>query len=228
MSGVADYYGKVEGAESPTGVDNTAGSGAYSRFQFMPDTANAYAGKLPWGQGLAPDAIKAAITSDPAKARQVAELYTADSDTALRGSGLPVTDSNRFALHRFGPAGGVSLLNAKADTPVADWVRSVQWGNGISPDAVIKQNGLDKFVNVGDLRSRFIGQPMHGSASNPTPAHVAGVEAMVPATPIAPAAGPAMAQGGALDLSSLFGTPDSAPLFGGAGNGWTPARRRRA
>lgn len=222
MSGVADYYSAVEGAESPDGRDNAAGSGAYSKFQFMPATAQAYAAKTPWGAGLSPDQVKAAVTGDPGKARQLAELYTADSDNALRGGGLPVTDPNRFALHRFGPAGGVSLLRADAGMPVADWVRSVQWGQGISPDAVIKQNGLDRYVNVGDLRSRFIGSPMHGAAAAPTAAHAAQIEMLMPATPVAaPAAAP---DGAGLGLADLFA---AMPSMQGGSSGWSSPRGRR-
>lgn len=222
MSGVADYYGKVEAAESPDGRDNTAGSGAYSKYQFMPGTAQEYAAKTPWGAGLAPDQVKAAVTSDPAKARQLAEMYTANSDGALRGAGLPVTDSNRFALHRFGPAGGVSLLRADAGMPVADWVRSIQWGAGVHPDAVMKQNALDKYVNVGDLRSRFTGAPMHGGGVAPTLQHVAQVEALTPAKQLQQ--DPRQAAVPELGLADMFAAPS---VQIGDGSGWTRRARPR-
>jgi hypothetical protein len=154
------YTQKLIAAESPDGRDNAAGSGAYSKFQFMPDTAHALAQGTPWGKGLNPDQVKAAVTSDPQKAFQLADLYGQNSTKAITAAGLPDDDKTRFAMHRFGQAGGTSLLRADANMPVADWARSVTWGNGVSPDAVISQNRLDRYSNVGDLRNRFIGAPM--------------------------------------------------------------------
>lgn len=150
------YLAHVARAESPDGRDNVAGSGAYSRFQFMPATATAYAARTPWGAGLTPDQVKAAVTADPGKAVELAKMFTTDNEGVLAKAGLPVNDGTRFATHRFGPAGGVSLLRADANMPVVDWVNSVQWGNGVSPAAVIQQNGLDRYTSVGDLRNRFI------------------------------------------------------------------------
>lgn len=157
------YLRSVQTAESPTGVDNRMGSGAYSKFQFMPATATAYAQRTAWGRGLTADQVKAAVTADEAKAVELAKMFTQDNDGALTRAGMPVNAGNRFALHRFGPAGGVSLLRADGAMPVADWVRSVNWGQGVSPDAVIKQNGLGRYFNVGDLRSRFINGQISGT-----------------------------------------------------------------
>lgn len=172
------YLRRVRGAESPTGADNRAGSGAYSHFQFMPATAAGLAKRTTWGAGLSPDNLKAIIKADSNKAQQLADLYTGDSDGALKGAGLEVNDVNRFALHRFGQGGGVSLLRADANMPVADWARSVQWGPGVSHEAVIKQNGLGGYTNVGDLRTRFIANQIGGT---PAPAEPVPVEPAAPA-----------------------------------------------
>lgn len=150
-----DYLRRVQGAESPTGATNPQ-SGAFGHFQFMPATAAGLAGRTTWGAGLTPDQVKTTIAADPGKERQLADLYTADSDKALTGAGLPTSDANRYALHAFGPGGGVSLLQAPATMSTADWVRSVNWGQGVSPDAVIKQNGLDRYGTAGDVRDKFI------------------------------------------------------------------------
>lgn len=177
------YLRSVQAAESPTGVDNRMGSGAYSKFQFMPATATAYAQRTPWGRGLTADQVKAAVTADEAKAVELAKMFTQDNDGALTRAGMPVNANNRFALHRFGPAGGVSLLRADGAMPVADWVRSVNWGQGISPDAVIKQNGLGRYFNVGDLRSRFINGQIGGAIEPQTPQPET-IAPTLPATPV--------------------------------------------
>lgn len=182
MADLTDYYGRAAGAESPDGRDNDAGSGAFSKFQFMPATAAAYAQRTPWGKGMGPDEVKAAVKANPALAKDLMDGYTADSTATLGRAGLPVNNTNLFALHRFGPAGGVSLLNAPAAMPVADWVRSVNWGNGVSPDAVIKQNGLDLYANVDAVRKRFIANQIGGAAPAPEAA-IAPVAAAAPAAP---------------------------------------------
>lgn len=185
------YLRQVQAAESPTGVDNRMGSGAYSKFQFMPSTATAYAQRTAWGRGLTPDQVKAAVTGDETKAGELADMFTQDNEGVLKKAGLPVDNTTRFATHRFGPAGGVSLLRADANMPVADWVRSVTWGNGISPEAVIKQNALDRFTNVGDLRNRFI----TGQIGTPAPAAAPAPEpAPAPANPVQMAFMPAVPQ----------------------------------
>lgn len=176
------YLRSVQAAESPTGVDNRMGSGAYSKFQFMPATATAYAQRTPWGRGLTADQVKAAVASDEIKAAELAKMFTQDNEGVLARAGMPVNAGNRFALHRFGPAGGMSLLRADGAMPVADWVRSVNWGQGVSPDAVIRQNGLGRYFNVGDLRNRFINGQIGGVVQNPGTSPVTSEESL-PATP---------------------------------------------
>lgn len=162
---VDPYLRSVQAAESPDGSDNRMGSGAFTKFQFMPATAAGLAARTSWGRGLTPEQLKATLLADEGKAVELAKMFTQDNDGALTRAGLPANDGNRFALHRFGPAGGVSLLRADGAMPVADWVRSVNWGQGISPDAVIRQNNLGQYFNVGDLRSRFINGQIGGAIS---------------------------------------------------------------
>lgn len=154
MTNYADFVASVE---SPTGEDNRMGSGAFSKYQFMPATAAGLAQRTTWGRGLTPANIKAAVMADPSRADELFRLYNADSSSALTRAGLPANNTSMLALHRFGQGGGTSLLQAPANMAVAEWVKSVNWGPGVAADAVIRQNKLDRYANVGDLRRDFLG-----------------------------------------------------------------------
>ena len=143
--------------ESPTGEDNTMGSGAFSRFQFMPATAVELARKTAWGAGATPENIKQMVIGTPGRDKELLDLYNARSKAALSGAGLPATNATMLALHRFGQAGGTSLLKANPAMSVTDWVNSVNWGPGVAASEVIRQNRLDRWGNVGDMRRGFIG-----------------------------------------------------------------------
>lgn len=165
------YNDFVRSVESPDGRDNAMGSGAFSHYQFMPATAVGLAARTAWGRGMTADQVKAAL-ADPAtgkaRADELMSLYTGDSRTALQRLGIPASNTALLAMHRFGQGGGASLLQAPGNMPVAQWVRSVNWGPGISADAVIKQNKLDRFGDVNALRNGFLGG--NGPAPAGTPA----------------------------------------------------------
>ncbi len=198
----------VIGAESPTGEDNRAGSGALSKYQFMPATAAALARRTSWGAGLTPDTVKAAVQGDPTggRAKELYGLYEGDSRAALNRVGLPVDQTSILALHRFGQSGGTSLLQAPANMPVTQWVNSVNWGPGVAADAVIRQNRLDRYNTVGDLRSGFLGakgQPQ--SIGDVTAAGGLALPAAQPFAPEAasPRANPALANALLADLFTI-------------------------
>lgn len=108
------------------------------------------------------------------KQRELMALITADHDAVLGKSGRQPTDAARYALHWFGPGGGMSLLQADPNMKVGDWVRSVNWGAGVSPDAVMRQNALKPDMTVGQLRST-IEAKMGGPGQRTVTAQTAGV-----------------------------------------------------
>jgi hypothetical protein len=152
-----NYANYVVAAESPTGEDNRLGSGAFSKYQFMPATAASLAQRTAWGRGLTPATVKAAVAADPARADELFKLYNADSSGALKSAGLPTDNASMMALHRFGQGGGTSLLKAPGTMSMQDWVNSVNWGPGVAASEVIRQNKLDRFKNVDALRGGFLG-----------------------------------------------------------------------
>lgn len=165
----SDYAARISRVEGVTSDATNPYTGAAGYYQFMPDTAYGLAQRTAWGRGLSRAQVMAAIKADPAKQDELLSLYNGFSTGALKQAGIPVSDANMYALHAFGPAGGVSLLRADPNTPVADWVRSVRWDNGATPDQVIAQNGLGKYRTVGDLRRGFIEARIGG----PSPSGVA-------------------------------------------------------
>lgn len=167
----SDYAARIARTEfgaSPRGTTNPD-TGAGTEYQFMPATAYGLAQRTAWGRGLSPPQVMAAIQADDAKRDEILGLYNQVSTSVLGRAGIPASDANMFALHAFGPAGGLSLLRADPATPVADWVRSVRWDNGATPEQVIAQNGLGKYRTVGDLRRGFIEARIGG----PSPSGVA-------------------------------------------------------
>lgn len=217
MTSYADF---VAGVESPTGEDNRMGSGAFSKYQFMPATAAGLAQRTAWGQGVTPANVKAAVMGDPTggRANELFKLYNADSSGALAKAGLPADQTSMLALHRFGQAGGTSLLQAPGQMPVQDWVKSVNWGPRVGADAVIKQNGLGQYANVDDMRRRFLG----GGASAPKSADPSIAAIVAPQDMPEPAAAPlieAQPQGVAPSnmlaaqdlLASAFAPPKAVP-----------------
>ncbi len=179
--GSSPYEARVSGVESPDGRDNMKGSGATGYYQFMPATAHAYAQRTGWGNGMSRDQVVAAMKADPAKQQELMRLYTADSDATLKAGGMPVNDATRYALHWFGPGGGMSQLRADPNTPTAQWVGSVRWDGGTSPATVIAQNDLGEYPTVGALQAE-IGRRMGGGITART-ADVTAPNPQAPATP---------------------------------------------
>ncbi len=219
------YDDRVSRTESPNGATNPQ-SGATGYFQIMPRTAVALAKATDWGASLQPDQIIAALKTDPAKQRDLMQRYTAQSDATLTQAGIPVNDVTRFALHAFGPSGGVSLLKAPDNMPVSQWVQSVQWGDA-TPQQVIDQNGLAKYQTVGQLKQDFIarriggGQAAPGAQPAPPVAAPPGQPPVAsPPSPALSAAPVALGQGAGIDdsggdprgMSPGFGPPPTVRL----------------
>jgi hypothetical protein len=152
-----NYDNYVVASESPTGEDNRMGSGAFSRFQFMPATAAELARRTAWGATATPENVKALVMAQPGRDKELFDAYNANSQGALKSAGLPTDNKSMMALHRFGQGGGTSLLKAPGTMSVSDWVNSVNWGPGIAASEVIRQNKLDRFKNVDALRGGFLG-----------------------------------------------------------------------
>jgi hypothetical protein len=167
-----NYDNYVVASESPTGEDNRMGSGAFSRFQFMPATAVGLAKRTAWGANATPESIKALVMGTPGRDKELFDLYNAGSQGALKSAGLPTDNASMMALHRFGQGGGTSLLKAPGTMSVQDWVNSVNWGPGVAASEVIRQNKLDRFNNVDALRRGFLGGNFASAfegAESPTP-----------------------------------------------------------
>ena len=204
------YNDYVRSVESPDGRDNAMGSGAFGHYQFMPATAAALAARTAWGRGMTGDQVKLALadpTTGKARSDELMNLYTSDSRGALQKLGLPANNSSLLAMHRFGQAGGTSLLQAPGNMPVAQWVKSVNWGPGVSAEAVIRQNKLDRWADVDGLRKGFIGGDA-GAAAPPVASAFAQAEPPpVPqAAPERPFAAPPPAFP-TTDLAALFTAP---------------------
>lgn len=152
-----NYDNYVVASESPNGEDNRMGSGAFSRYQFMPATAAELARRTAWGATATPENVKALVMAQPGRDKELFGLYNANSATALKSAGLPTDNPSMMALHRFGQGGGTSLLKAPGTMSVQDWVNSVNWGPGVAASEVIRQNKLDRFGNVDALRRGFLG-----------------------------------------------------------------------
>lgn len=202
------YDQRVSATESPFGATNPR-SGAVGYFQLMPDTIVGLAQRTQWGQGVPPAQLVEMVKADPGKQRQLMALYTQQSDATLTQAGIPVNDVTRFALHAFGPAGGVSLIKAPDNMPVAQWVQSVDWGRA-SPQQVIAQNGLEKYQTVGQLKRDFIARRIGGGAA---PQAAPGVT---------PVANPPQPQVGAAPPMEGGGVDDSGQDRSGMSPGFNP------
>lgn len=202
------YDQRVSATESPFGATNSR-SGAVGYFQLMPDTIVDLAQRTQWGQGVPPAQLVEMVKADPGKQRQLMTLYTQQSDATLTQAGIPVNDVTRFALHAFGPAGGVSLIKAPDNMPISQWVQSVDWGRA-SPQQVIAQNGLEKYQTVGQLKRDFIARRIGG-----------GPRAQA-APGVTPVANPPQPQVGAAPPMEGGGVDDSGQDRSGMSPGFNP------
>lgn len=136
----ADYFtttGSDESGGSYT-VPNAKGSGAYGKYQFMPDTWADVATKNP-DLGL-PFNMKQAT---PEQQEAAMRALTASNATALRASGIAPTSDNLYLAHRFGVNGATTMLRADPSTPVSS----------LYPPTWTEQNPDMRGVTAGQFRS---------------------------------------------------------------------------
>lgn len=114
--GQGTYTAKVAGSESGGRYDiaNGMGSGAYGKYQFMPDTWAGVAKAHP-DLGL-PFNMKQAT---PDQQEAAMKAFTADNAGSLKAGGFDPNPANLYLAHRFGTAGAGKVLSADPNTPVA-------------------------------------------------------------------------------------------------------------
>ena len=96
------YFNRIAGIESSDNYGAlNKGSGAYGKFQIMPETQKEWAGKL----GMT---IKEART--PAGQERVIRGITSQNARTLEKAGMPVNDFTLYMLHQQGATGGMNML----------------------------------------------------------------------------------------------------------------------
>ena len=152
-----DYFTVTGAAESGNNytVRNKIGSGAYGKYQFMPDTwaavaqANPHLG-LPFNM--------AQSTADQQEAAMRA--FTEGNARSLAASGIQPTPDNLYLAHRFGVEGAKKVLSADPNAPIS----------GLFPAQYTQQNPDMSGATVGAFRQgvqqRFGGiQPVQYSGN---------------------------------------------------------------
>ncbi len=186
------FVGQVSRDESGGNynIPNAKGSGAYGKYQFMPETWASVAQANPHLN--LPVNMRQAT---PQQQEAAMEALTRSNGQALLQAGVPATSANLYLAHRFGVGGTTKFLSASDDAPIAT----------LFPPVWIQQNP-DLNTTVGQFKrgvqSRYGGIPagrevaMGGSAA-PMPEPPGGMA--VPGTPAQmPAGPPGLAQGDAV------------------------------
>ena len=93
-----------EGADNDYNTPNRAGSSAYGKYQFMPDTAKMYASRI----GIDPN-----TWTEPANQELIMEEADKDYTQYLSKWGQEVNDANKYAVHQLGPGRAERLFNNK-------------------------------------------------------------------------------------------------------------------
>lgn len=111
-----DFTGRVAGDESGGSytAQNAKGSGAYGKYQFMPDTWAGVAKAHP-DLNLPFDLRKATPDQQEAAMRAL----VADNADGLRTAGFMPTQDNLYLAHRFGVNGAGTMLRADPNAPLA-------------------------------------------------------------------------------------------------------------
>jgi hypothetical protein len=179
-------------------IPNAKGSGAYGKYQFMPDTWASVAQSNP--QLNLPMNMRQAT---PQQQEAAMEAFTRMNGQQLAQSGVPATPSNLYLAHRFGAAGATRFLSAPDNTPIAQ----------VFPANWIQQNP-DLNTTVGQFKrgvqSRYGGIPAGREVnvadnSAPMPQPPGGMA--VPGTPAPMPQPPGLAQGDAAPRGDASGNP---------------------
>lgn len=118
--GFVGQVGADESANSYTAV-NGKGSGAYGKYQFMPDTWASIAAKYP-SLGLPTNMRQATPEQQEAAMRALVQ----ENGEGLRRAGFMPTDENLYYAHRFGVNGAGTLLRSDGSAPVSS-LFPAQW-----------------------------------------------------------------------------------------------------
>lgn len=95
-------------------ISNAKGSGAYGKYQFMPETWADTAKRHP-DLGLPFDMRMAT----PDQQERAKAAFDTDNAQGLRTQGFQPTPANLYVAHRFGATGGGKFLNAPDNTPIS-------------------------------------------------------------------------------------------------------------
>lgn len=118
--GFVGQVGTDESANSYTAV-NGKGSGAYGKYQFMPDTWASIAAKYP-SLGLPTNMRQA----NPEQQEAAMRALVQENGEGLRRAGFMPTDENLYYAHRFGVNGAGTLLRSDGSAPVSS-LFPAQW-----------------------------------------------------------------------------------------------------
>ena len=99
-SSAMEYLQSKEGKDNTYTTKNMAGSSAYGKYQFMPDTAKMYADQL----GLSE------YTSPEAQEKIMARALN-DYKSKLNKWGVQQTNGNIYAIHQLGPSRAYRMFN---------------------------------------------------------------------------------------------------------------------
>lgn len=155
--GFVGQVGTDESANSYTAV-NGKGSGAYGKYQFMPDTWASIAAKYP-SLGLPTNMRQATPEQQEAAMRALVQ----ENGEGLRRAGFMPTDENLYYAHRFGVNGAGTLLRSDGNAPVSS-LFPAQW-TAQNPD--MAGVTVDQFKGRTQQRYGGAASPNTGSAAPP-------------------------------------------------------------
>lgn len=201
MGAPGGFTGQVAKDESGGNynIPNAKGSGAYGKYQFMPETWASVAQANP--QLNLPMNMRQAT---PQQQEAAMEAFTRSNGQALTQAGQPATPANLYLAHRFGVGGASKFLSASDDTPIA----------ALFPPIWIQQNP-DLNTTVGQFKrsvqGRYGGIPAGREvdiANNAAPMPQPPGGMAVPGTPAQmPGGPPGLAQGSDMPAADANGTP---------------------
>jgi len=119
-----NFTDKLSQFESQGSYTAENDSGAYGRYQFMPDTAKEYAAKL---------GIKYSEWKKPENQDKMFAKFTEDNATSLSKSGIPTTEFNLWGAHNQGVKGFKEILSDKPLSAVRKKKIAANLPSGMEP-----------------------------------------------------------------------------------------------
>lgn len=143
---------ETPGSKDPYSQANNLGSGAYGRYQFMPDTFDGLVRMAKPEDPLYGKTFKD-FQDDPAvqdATMRAADLYYTN---VLARNKLPATVGNKYLAHFAGAENAVGMINMPEDKLLTDLYPDRKLKNGETvPNKFFTQNNFKKDMTVGDLR----------------------------------------------------------------------------